>query len=102
MANDKTKTVKKVPGKNEDRVDKKDADVKNGSQQGAKGKIKLAVDKSIQFLREVKVEFKKVVWPSRKETFGTTAVVILLVLMIALFLGLVDLVLAKLIGILIK
>ena len=102
MSNDKTKTVTKTPGKSANPVDKKDVDVKTGSPQGAKGKIKLAVDKSIQFLREVKVEFKKVVWPSRKETIGTTAVVIVLVIMIATFLGLVDMVLAKLIGILIK
>ncbi len=43
-----------------------------------------------QFLREVKVELKKVTWPSRKQTMGSTAVVIVLVAIISMFLGLVD------------
>jgi preprotein translocase subunit SecE len=32
-------------------------------------------EKGIQFLREVKVELKKVTWPSRKQTVGSTVVV---------------------------
>lgn len=48
------------------------------------------IGKSIQFLREVKVELKKVTWPSRKQTMGSTLVVIILVMIISLFLGLVD------------
>jgi preprotein translocase subunit SecE len=43
-----------------------------------------------------------VVWPSRKEAMGTTFVVIVLVLIIALFLGLIDMALAKLIKLFIK
>ena len=46
--------------------------------------------KSAQFLREVKVELKKVTWPSRKQTIGSTAVVNALVMLISLFLGVVD------------
>jgi preprotein translocase subunit SecE len=46
--------------------------------------------KSAQFLREVKVELKKVTWPSRKQTVGSTIVVIVLVMIISLFLGVVD------------
>jgi preprotein translocase subunit SecE len=46
--------------------------------------------KTIQFLREVKIELKKVTWPSRKETVASTAVVIVLVVIVASFLGLVD------------
>ena len=48
------------------------------------------IGKSIQFLREVKVELKKVTWPSRKQTMGSTLVVIILVMIISLFLGVVD------------
>lgn len=57
------------------------------------------LDKSIQFLREVKIELKKVTWPSRKQTMGSTIVVIILVMIISLFLGLVDFSLSKLIQI---
>ena len=48
------------------------------------------LDKGLQFLREVKVELKKVAWPSRKQTIGSTVVVIMLVMIISLFLGVVD------------
>jgi preprotein translocase subunit SecE len=47
--------------------------------------------RSMQFLREVKIELKKVTWPTRKQTMGSTLVVIVLVMIISLFLGLVDL-----------
>lgn len=53
-------------------------------------KEKNFIDKAVQFLREVKVELKKVTWPSRKQTMGSTVVVIILVTIISLFLGLVD------------
>ena len=47
--------------------------------------------RSLQFLREVKIELKKVTWPSRQQTLGSTLVVIVLVMIISLFLGMVDL-----------
>jgi len=55
------------------------------------------LQKSVQFLREVKIELKKVTWPSRKQTMGSTAVVLVLVMIISLFLGLVDFGLSSLI-----
>jgi preprotein translocase subunit SecE len=45
---------------------------------------------AIQFLREVKTELKKVTWPTRKDTLSGTAVVIVAVFIIGLFLGIVD------------
>ncbi len=58
--------------------------------------------KSAQFLREVKVELKKVTWPSRKQTIGSTAVVIVLVMIISLFLGVVDFGISSLIRIVLQ
>ncbi len=55
------------------------------------------VSKSTQFLREVKAELKKVTWPSRKQTLGSTVIVIVLVMMISLFLGVVDIALSSLV-----
>ncbi len=52
--------------------------------------------KSVQFYREVKIELKKVTWPTRKQTMGSTVVVVILVVIISLFLGLVDLGLSSL------
>ena len=54
------------------------------------------------FFKEVKVELKKVVFPSREEVIGSTKVVVVLVLIVAMFLGLIDLVLSKVIGIVVK
>jgi preprotein translocase subunit SecE len=52
--------------------------------------IKKYVGKASQFFREAKMELKKVKWPTRKELLASTAVVIVLTLIVALFLGLVD------------
>ncbi len=52
--------------------------------------IKKYIGKVSQFFREAKMELKKVKWPTRKELLASTAVVIVLTLIIALFLGLVD------------
>ena len=49
------------------------------------------------FLREFKTEMKKVTWPGRKETLSSTAVVIVTVLVIVLFLGLVDYALGRIV-----
>jgi preprotein translocase subunit SecE len=48
------------------------------------------LDKATTFLTNVKGELKKVTWPTRKETYGSTVVVIVLVLIVAIFLWLVD------------
>ena len=50
-----------------------------------------------QFLYEVKVEFKKITWPSRKETISTTVAVISFTLFISFYLGLVDAILSKIV-----
>jgi preprotein translocase subunit SecE len=51
-----------------------------------------------EFVNEVKNEFGKIVWPAKKQTVGTTAVVVILVLIISFYLGAVDLFLGKIIG----
>ena len=57
------------------------------------------VTKAIQFLSEVKSEVRKVTWPTKKEAMGGTAVVLVVVFIMALFLGLVDMLLSKIIGV---
>jgi len=48
-----------------------------------------------EFFDQSKVEMKKVTWPSRKETITTSVAVLVLAIVMAAFLGLVDLGLAK-------
>ena len=43
-----------------------------------------------KFLKEVKQEGQKIVWPTRKETLITTAMVFVMVLIFSLFFLLVD------------
>ncbi|ACN16703.1 SecE [Desulforapulum autotrophicum HRM2] len=52
---------------------------------------------AVRFFREVRVELKKVTWPNQKQTAGSTVVVIILVFILAAFLGLVDFGLSKLV-----
>ncbi|SHJ97246.1 protein translocase subunit secE/sec61 gamma [Malonomonas rubra DSM 5091] len=50
-----------------------------------------------EFLANVKAELKKVTWPAKKETYASTTIVIVLVLLSAVFLGGVDMILSRLI-----
>jgi preprotein translocase subunit SecE len=54
------------------------------------------------FFKEVKIELKKVVFPSKDEVIGSTKIVVVLVLIVAVFLGMIDMLLSKLIGMVIK
>lgn len=60
------------------------------------------IEQSLQFLREVRVELKKVTWPTRKQTIGSTIAVIVLVLIISMFLGLIDIGLSSLLRLILK
>jgi preprotein translocase subunit SecE len=60
-------------------------------------KIKLVVQKVTQFLNDAKAELKKVTWPSRKQTMASTFVVIFIVFVMAIYFGMIDFGLAKLI-----
>ena len=48
-----------------------------------------------EFVREVLIEFRKVTWPSRQELLNSTTVVIAVTVVLAFFLGAVDIGLAR-------
>ena len=52
-------------------------------------------EKAAQFLRDVRSEVRKVTFPSRQETLASTVVVLAAVGIISVYLGIVDLVLAR-------
>jgi len=60
---------------------------------GPVGKIK----EFVKFFEESKVEIKKVVWPTRKETVTTCIAVLVVSVVIALYLGVVDLAFSKIV-----
>ncbi|MDO9588955.1 MAG: preprotein translocase subunit SecE [Brevundimonas sp.] len=49
-----------------------------------------------QFIGQVRAEGRKIVWPSRKETWITSVMVLIMVLIAAIFFWIVDWALAKL------
>jgi preprotein translocase subunit SecE len=54
-----------------------------------------AVRRIQEFVHEVLAEFRKVTWPSRAELVNSTVVVITVTVVLAFFLGGVDIVLAR-------
>ncbi len=55
----------------------------------------------VVFLKEVRDELKKVVWPTRDEVIRLTGVVIIVSVAVGIFLGGTDFILTKLVGLLI-
>lgn len=51
--------------------------------------------KTVQFLSEVWIELKKTSWPTRKEVYGTTVVVIAATLICSAYLYVIDMMLVK-------
>ena len=70
------------------------------SEQPSSQKFSLARIK--EFSGEVKSEFKKIVWPDKKVTIGSTGVVIILVFLVSVYLGAVDLFIGKLVSYILK
>jgi preprotein translocase subunit SecE len=58
-------------------------------------KVQDGIRRLIEFFQESWQELKKVHWPSRKETYAATLVVIIVVILVSMYLALVDLALTK-------
>jgi preprotein translocase subunit SecE len=58
-------------------------------------KIQDGIRHATEFVQEAWQELKKVHWPSRKETYAATLVVIVVVVLMSIYLALVDLALTK-------
>jgi preprotein translocase subunit SecE len=54
------------------------------------------------FFKEVKQELNKVSWSSRQEILGSTAVVIVITFIMAIFIGIVDLLLSKILSVIFR
>ncbi len=64
---------------------------------GKKRKKKNMFQKAIQFVKEAVEELKKVNWLGKKETIASTVVISILIIIVSLFIGLVDFLLAAVI-----
>jgi preprotein translocase subunit SecE len=58
--------------------------------------------KTTEFLANVRGELKKVTWPTRKDTYASTVVVVTLVLVVAVFLWVIDSALSTMIRFLLR
>jgi preprotein translocase subunit SecE len=58
-------------------------------------KIQDGARQGVEFFKEAWQELKKVYWPSRRETYAATLVVIIVVVLISVYLAAVDLALTK-------
>jgi preprotein translocase subunit SecE len=58
-------------------------------------KVQDGIRRLIEFFQESWQELKKVHWPSRKETYAATLVVIIVVLLVSVYLAVIDLGLTK-------
>ena len=47
-------------------------------------------DTFLHFLKETRIELRKVVWPTREETLKTTGIIMIAVIVVAIFLWIVD------------
>lgn len=59
-------------------------------------------NKAKQFINDVTVELKKVSWSTRDELIGSTTAVIILVIILAIFIGACDVVLSKVVDMVIR
>ncbi len=57
------------------------------------------MDKKL-FFSDIRAELKKVTWPSREETIKLTAVVIIVSLIIAAYIGIIDFLLVQILNLL--
>lgn len=65
-------------------------------------RIRESFDRAGKFLREVRAELKKVIWPTRRETMVFTSVVVVSVAIIAAIIWVFDSILSFGLGTLIK
>ena len=49
------------------------------------------------FLTDVRVELKKVSWPSRQDTISSTGVVLVVVFIVSFYLGIIDILLSRMV-----
>ncbi len=60
------------------------------------------VNRLREFFQEVLAEFRRVNWPSREDVAASTAVVVVVVFVLAMYLGAVDVALSRLVGVILK
>jgi preprotein translocase subunit SecE len=71
-------------------TNKSDEKAKGSKQSKAKDSKKKQPGKVAKYFKDLKSEFKKVVWPSKKKVFNNTSVVLGSIVLMGVFVGLLD------------
>lgn len=67
-----------------------------GSSFGTGKTLVMTVKSALEFIREVRVEFSKVLWPKFDDFIGSSIIVLILVSFFAVYLGAIDMVFSRL------
>ncbi len=81
-----------------DQVSSRQVSEKIETSMALSNKVKGYVERVRSFLREVRVEFYKVTWPSKKEIIAMTSAVLAITFFFVAYLGIVDISLTKLVS----
>ncbi len=65
-------------------------------------KIVQWVNSIINFVKESYVELKKVTWLSKKEVVASTIVVVIVIIIMAIYIGTIDFILAKIVSLFLR
>ncbi|MDI6840184.1 MAG: preprotein translocase subunit SecE [bacterium] len=60
------------------------------------------MDRIKKFFYEMRIELSRVAWPKRKELWGSTLVVIVISLLLAIFIGFMDILFSHVVGRILK
>jgi len=73
-----------------------------GEASGQKGSLVAGIETAKEFFEQSKVELKKVTWPTRQETVRTSVAVLVFSLVMALYLGVVDMILSRVVALILS
>lgn len=60
------------------------------------------MERVLDFIREARAELKRVAWPTKRQVWYSTLIVILVTFAVAAYLGLVDLILTEIVSLFVK
>jgi len=69
---------------------------------GRTGSLKAGIETAKEFFEQSKAELRKVTWPTRQETVRTGVAVLVFSLVMALYLGVVDMILSRLVALILS
>ncbi len=64
------------------------------------GALNRKIQQALTFLREVRAELNRVTWPTREAVIGGTVAVIVLSLILVIYMGIIDFIVTKILGLL--